>query len=152
MHYAFVHDIAASWRDYERIAAPTIEPAPVGLILHLAGPTDEGIRIIEVWESKRAWECSLGDHFGPAIAALGGPRLPAARFRDLQPRRLVLPTLGPDTEPMTDSVSNSTGPRPDPTTAGATSPSSEGGGLAHDTQGRAAAVAIPDPDNHPERK
>jgi len=141
MYYAFVHDIAASWRDYERIAAPTIEPAPVGLILHLAGPTDEGIRIIEVWESKRAWECSLGDHVGAAIAALGGPRLPAARFRDLQPRRLVVPTLGPDTEP-----------RPDPTTAGATSPSSEGGGLAHDTQGRAAAVAIPYPDNHPERK
>lgn len=135
MYYAFVHDIAASWCDYEPIAAQTIELPPVGLILHLAGPTDEGIRIIEVWESERAWECFQRDHVGPAIAALGGPHVLASRFRDLQPRHLVLP-----------------GPRPDPTTAGATSPSSEGGGPAHGIQGLAAAVAIPAPDIHPERK
>ena len=56
MTYAFVQDISASWHDYQRVTADTVQPAPAGLILHLAGPTDEGFRVIGVWESKAAWE------------------------------------------------------------------------------------------------
>jgi hypothetical protein len=41
MAYAFVQDVAASWQQYELIAAATVEPVPDGLILHVAGPTDE---------------------------------------------------------------------------------------------------------------
>jgi hypothetical protein len=37
MAYAYVHDVAASWAQYERVAASLIDPAPAGLILHVAG-------------------------------------------------------------------------------------------------------------------
>ena len=48
MAYAFVQDVASSWDQYERVTARLVEPAPSGLILHVAGPTDEGFRIIDV--------------------------------------------------------------------------------------------------------
>ncbi len=52
MAYAFVQDVASSWDQYERVTAGLVEPAPSGLILHVAGPTDEGFRIIDVCESE----------------------------------------------------------------------------------------------------
>lgn len=55
MTYALVEDVAASWEQYARYADTLSEP-PAGLILHAAGPTDEGFRIIAVWESQEAWE------------------------------------------------------------------------------------------------
>ena len=55
MSYAFVQDIAATWEQYEHLAA-AIAARPEGLVIHVAGPTDEGFRIIGVWESEAAWE------------------------------------------------------------------------------------------------
>jgi hypothetical protein len=89
MTYAFVQDIAASWHDYQRVTADTVQPAPAGLILHLAGPTDEGFRVIGVWESNAAWEAYQAERLAPAIAALGGPARPEATFRDLQVAHVV---------------------------------------------------------------
>lgn len=83
MAYAYVHDVASSWRQYERVASSLIDPAPAGLILHVAGPTDEGVRIIDVWESEESWERFRAEWLGPAIAALGGPSRPEATFRAL---------------------------------------------------------------------
>jgi hypothetical protein len=54
MPYAVVEDVPASWERYAPIAA-MLEPVPAGLLLHVAGPTDEGFRIIEIWESEAAW-------------------------------------------------------------------------------------------------
>jgi hypothetical protein len=51
--YALVKDVPASWADYEALAGIG-EPIPDGLILHVAGPTDEGFRTIEIWESQEA--------------------------------------------------------------------------------------------------
>ncbi len=53
MSYAVVQDVAASWERYEAIRKELVDP-PNGLILHVAGPTEEGFRIIEVWESEEA--------------------------------------------------------------------------------------------------
>jgi hypothetical protein len=89
MAYALVQDVAASWEQYERIAAAIIDPAPRGLILHVAGPTDEGFRTIDVWESAEAWERFRADRLEPAIATLGGPFRPQSTFRDLYPARVV---------------------------------------------------------------
>ena len=61
MSYAFVQDIAATWHQYERLAA-AISAGPDGLVLHVAGPTDEGFRIIGVWESESAWERFSAEH------------------------------------------------------------------------------------------
>ena len=90
MAYAFVQDIAASWKQYERVAVGLTDPTPDGLILHLAGPTDEGFRIIDVWNSEQAWQRFQAERLRPAVAALGGPARPEPTFRDLHPAHLVL--------------------------------------------------------------
>ena len=69
MTYAFVQDIASSWDRYEHLRAALTGPPPDGLILHLAGPTDEGFRIIGVWESERAWRRFQRENLQPALAA-----------------------------------------------------------------------------------
>lgn len=86
MSYAFVEDVAASWERYEHFAAALEGPAPEGLILHAAGPTDEGFRIIEVWESEDAWERFLTERLGSAIdPATAVPPV----FRALRPAHIV---------------------------------------------------------------
>jgi hypothetical protein len=56
MPYAVVQDVPASWEDYGPFASALGDDAPEGLILHVAGRTDEGFRIIDVWESRAARE------------------------------------------------------------------------------------------------
>jgi hypothetical protein len=58
MSYVLVEDVAATWERYEQFAAPLRDATPAGLILHAAGRTDEGFRIVEVWESEDAWRQS----------------------------------------------------------------------------------------------
>ena len=83
MSYAFVQDIAASWQQYEQLAA-AIAARPEGLVIHVAGPTDEGFRIIGVWESEAAWE-----RFETQLeqASAGAPM--RTTFRALQPKHVV---------------------------------------------------------------
>lgn len=90
MTYAYVQDLAASWEQYERVTAGLIEPPPAGLLVHVAGPTDDGVRIIDVWESEEAWERFRLDRLAPAIAALGGPSRPEQTFRDVRPEHVVV--------------------------------------------------------------
>ena len=85
--YAIVEDVAASWEQYERFAA-ALSSVPEGLIVHAAGRTDEGFRIIEVWESEDAWRRFAG-RFGASSGAAhlaSGPRF----VRDLRPAHLVV--------------------------------------------------------------
>jgi hypothetical protein len=89
MPYAFVQDVSASWDDYRQVTAALLEPTPPGLILHVAGPTDEGFRIIGIWESEQAWRDFQADRIAAAIAALGGPARPEPTFRDLHPVHVV---------------------------------------------------------------
>jgi quinol monooxygenase YgiN len=91
--YAVVQDVSSTWEQYERITASLVEPAPIGLILHVAGPTDEGFRIINVWESEEAWQHFQTERLAPAIAALGGPARPEPSFRDLHPVHVVVGRL-----------------------------------------------------------
>ena len=55
MSYVIVEDVAASWEQYAHVAAALAGPAPAGLIVHAAGPTDEGFRVVALWESEEAW-------------------------------------------------------------------------------------------------
>lgn len=89
MAYAYVQDVASSWDQYTRVAGALVDPPPTGLIVHVAGPTDEGVRIIDVWESEEAWERFRSERLVPAIAALGGPSRPEPTFRDLHPEHVV---------------------------------------------------------------
>ena len=84
MSYAFVQDIAATWEQYEHLAA-AIAARPEGLVIHVAGPTDEGFRIIGVWESEAAWERFEAER------QRGQTSAPPTRttFRALQPAHVV---------------------------------------------------------------
>lgn len=90
MVYAYVQDVASSWDGYAAVATGLLDPPPEGLIVHVAGPTDEGVRIIEVWDSARSWERHRAERLRPTIAALGGPARPEPTFRDLHPEHVVL--------------------------------------------------------------
>lgn len=87
MAYALVEDVAASWETYHGFAADLERSRPEGLMLHAAGRTDEGVRIIEVWESEEAWrryaevfERAPKERFGGATRYL----------RELRPAHLVI--------------------------------------------------------------
>jgi hypothetical protein len=84
--YAFVEDIAASWERYDRFAAAFDGPLPEGLLLHVAGPTDEGFRIIGVWESEADWDRFRSDRLDPGAEAVGEVR-PTVRV--LRPAHVV---------------------------------------------------------------
>ncbi len=85
MPYAFVEDIAASWEHYRRFAAAFEGPTPEGLILHAAGPTDEGYRIIGVWETEEAWHRFRKDRLDPEAEAAQTP----PTFRALRATHVV---------------------------------------------------------------
>jgi hypothetical protein len=53
--YAVVRDVPATWGVY-LLGAQAEEELPSGLLLRAAGPTDEGFRVIDVWESRADWE------------------------------------------------------------------------------------------------
>jgi hypothetical protein len=61
MSYVLVEDVPASWEQYGVMARSVGQP-PAGLLLHVAGPTDEGFRIVEVWEDEAAWLRFSADH------------------------------------------------------------------------------------------
>jgi hypothetical protein len=86
MPYAFVSDVAASWEQYERFAQALEGPAPEGLVIHTAGPTDEGFRIIAVWESKDAWTRFRADRLGPDVETVAHV---APTFRPLHVTHVV---------------------------------------------------------------
>ena len=88
--YASVQDLASSWEQYRRLAAGLVDPLPDGLIVHVAGPTDEGVRVIDVWESEEAWERFRSERLDPALAALGGPTRREPTFRGLHPEQVLL--------------------------------------------------------------
>ncbi len=86
MSYAVVEDIAASWEHYQRFADALAGPIPEGLVLHAAGPTDEGFRIIGVWESEAAWMRFRSDRLGPDAEAVAEA---PPTFRALRPEHIV---------------------------------------------------------------
>lgn len=56
MTYAVVRDVPASWDRYEPLGAALSSTVPDGLLLHVAGPTDEGFRTIDIWASREDYE------------------------------------------------------------------------------------------------
>jgi hypothetical protein len=74
MTYAYVQDIdGGDWASYEKVTAELGEIHPDGLIVHTAGPTATGVRFIDVWESKEAWEKFFADTLAPARERALGP-------------------------------------------------------------------------------
>jgi hypothetical protein len=90
MTYALVQDVAASWERYEHEAASAVSPTPEGMILHIAGPTEEGFRVIEVWEDEAAWLRFRDERLAPLLTSQSHPAMPEPRFRDIRVLHLVM--------------------------------------------------------------
>ena len=89
MPYAVVQDVPASWEDYRLVAAALGGDAPEGLILHAAGRTDEGFRMIDVWESREAWKTfSSTGSYPIGASAVNQPRAEPT-FRELEVEHLL---------------------------------------------------------------
>jgi hypothetical protein len=86
MTYAFVNDVAASWEQYQVFAKAFEGSIPEGLVLHAAGPTDEGFRIIAVWDSEDAWDRFRATRLDADVEAVA--QVPPT-FRALQPVHIV---------------------------------------------------------------
>src|SRR5687767_181141 len=84
MSFAVVFDVAASWERYGPVAASISDPAPAGLLLFAAGPTDEVVRLLAVWEDEEAWHRFQIKRLAPAMAAMEGPPPPPALERTLR--------------------------------------------------------------------
>lgn len=53
--------------------APPRPILPRGLRSHVGGPTPEGWRVFDVWETREDYEQFAREHVGPALAAAGVP-------------------------------------------------------------------------------
>lgn len=84
MAYACIHDVASSWTEYERAAAALVDPLPQGLLAHIAGPTDEGVRIIEIWDDEQAAARFRDERLAPIVALLTDASTRGAAVRDLR--------------------------------------------------------------------
>jgi hypothetical protein len=78
MTYAIVSDVPASWEAYEPLRLARTNPIPSGLLIHVAGPTDEGFRLIDVWATRADWE-----RFAPLDGASAGHTPAPAIVREL---------------------------------------------------------------------
>jgi len=57
--------------------------APPGAIFHWVAATPEGIRIVDVWETKEAFEKFAEEQIGPHTQAVGITEPPQTRFHDV---------------------------------------------------------------------
>lgn len=70
--YAYVQDVAGEWDSYQRVAEAMGDSPPDGMMIRVAGTTTAGFRIIEVWDSRDAWEVFRHGRLRPAMCAIGG--------------------------------------------------------------------------------
>ena len=70
--YAYVQDVAADWHTYETVSSVLGDSAPDGMIARVAGPTERGFRVIEIWESEQAWEVFRDGRLRPALRTIAG--------------------------------------------------------------------------------
>ena len=91
--YVRVEDVPASWDRYARVAR-SVGPVPPGLLLHVAGPTDEGFRIVEVWRDEADWRRFAADSEA-ARAAIDPDVTVRTAVRDLHAKHVVIGTCDP---------------------------------------------------------
>ena len=94
MTYALISDLPISWPTYEQVAATALTEIPDGLVLHVAGPTDEGVRVIDVWETENAFRAFERERLAPALDSRQPIEVPAPLRRELEVRHLVAGRAG----------------------------------------------------------
>jgi hypothetical protein len=66
MPYGFIQDVPADENMYRQITELLPTDAP-GLVAHIAVKRDGGLRYIDVWETKEAWDAFRDAHVEPAV-------------------------------------------------------------------------------------
>ena len=85
MAILMIHEAPGGTQEqYEQVAArlaaggsfDSVDDWPVsGLLFHAAGPTDDGWRVVDVWESEEAFQ-NFGPIIGPVLQEVGFPGEP----------------------------------------------------------------------------
>lgn len=93
MRYAFVQDVPATWDAYRGVAEILEAEPPEGLVIHVAGPTDEGFRMIGIWDSRDAWDLFHEDRLRTILESLAGLSRIQPTYRELNVAHLVVNSL-----------------------------------------------------------
>jgi hypothetical protein len=56
---------------------------PAGGLFHIAGVTDDGLRVVDVWESAEAFQRFVGERLTPAVQAVGIETQPDAELVEI---------------------------------------------------------------------
>lgn len=80
MPVLMVHDIPGGTQEqYDQVAARLTDGGGLnslsdwaggGILFHAAGPTDDGFRVIDVWETEEAFQ-RFGEAIGPILEEVG---------------------------------------------------------------------------------
>jgi DNA-binding transcriptional LysR family regulator len=70
MAYTFVHDVPGNARIYAQVSARIGEDMPPEFIAQVVHKLPDGLRHIEVWESRDAWERFQSERVAPAVDAV----------------------------------------------------------------------------------
>ena len=70
MAWGFISELPISREEYDRLNAEIVDDPP-GLILHTASEKDGKMRIVDVWESKDAYERFEQATLMPAMGRIG---------------------------------------------------------------------------------
>lgn len=67
MAYAWVQNVPITMEIYRQIKTELGTEVPGGLIVHVVSQTEPGLRYLDVWESKEAWERFRDTRLHPAV-------------------------------------------------------------------------------------
>lgn len=65
--FAFTQDVPISWEVYQQIRAELPAQAPPGLVVHLVVETAQGLRYVDVWESREAHATFMEQTIHPIV-------------------------------------------------------------------------------------
>jgi hypothetical protein len=60
-----------------------LPPAPPGAIFHWVAATDDGIRVVDVWESRDVFDKFAQEQIGPYTQQVGFPGPPEMTYYDV---------------------------------------------------------------------
>ncbi len=75
MAWGFISELPISLEQYDQVDKEIGED-PTGLILHTASKSDNGVRIVDVWESEDAYRRFESETLMPAVGRAGVPPPP----------------------------------------------------------------------------
>ncbi len=70
MAFAFMQDVPINADVYEKIVEGLGRDLPEGMLCHTAFKTENGLRYIDVWESRDAWSAFVESRLHPVVFSI----------------------------------------------------------------------------------